>query len=149
MDSREAIRHLLLQVEGLHERVGQLERGMEIGFVDRMKTMVVGGAKMDQRTVLDLLHGFDTGAVATGEHELKFTLKGRAYTVRLESGHGGATVDGPSGEHCKVSTTAALSAWIKGQRGLDAAATPEGSRLLKYTQAVLAQQGARGGTPGY
>ncbi len=149
MESRDVIRHLLLQVEGLHERVEQLERGMEIGFIDRMKTMVGRESKMDQRTVLDLLHGFDRGAVATGEHELKFTLKGRAYTVRLEPGHTGATVDGPSGEHCKVSTTDALSAWIKGQRGLDAAAVPEGSRLLMYTQAVLTQQGARGGPGGY
>jgi hypothetical protein len=152
----EAIRHLLAEVEGLHERVAELEAGMESGMLDRLRDMANsalsrGGNKMDQKTVLEALHRFDKDAVATGTHELRFTLNGRTYTVKLDEGHGSATVGVPGGEQCKVATPKALADWIKGQRGVLAARAgiPEGSRLLRYTQAVLAQQGARPSPRGY
>ena len=144
MDNREVARHLLSEIEALHERMAHLEKGLELGIYDRLKHSLSGGEKdMSQRAVLGVLERFDKGASATSASTFDFTLKGKKYTITLNGDKSGLTVQSPDGHQTAFAGLDTLKPWLEAQKGVLSAGAPEGSRLLAYTQAVLAQQGAR------
>ena len=144
MDNREVARHLLSEIEALHERMAHLEKGLELGIYKRIKDGLMGGEKdMSQRAVLGVLERFDKGASATSASTFDFTLKGKKYTITLNGDKSGLTVQSPDGHQTAFAGLDTLKPWLEAQKGVLSAGAPEGSRLLAYTQAVLAQQGAR------
>jgi hypothetical protein len=145
MDNREVALHLLSEIERLNERVLHMEKGLEIGIYDRMKHAVTGGGKaLGQFGLLQLLLHFDPDAHATSPTTLEFKLKAKVYSVTLNEGKTVVNVQcSTDGQHSSFGSLDDLKGWINAQKGVLATAAPEGSRLLQYTNAVLAQQGAR------
>jgi hypothetical protein len=145
---REVTRHLLAEIDELHERVAHLEKGLGLEIFSKLKHAVAGREKgLSQYGLLGMLRHFDPEAVATGATTVEFTLHAKRYTVTLNEGRTAATVRSPDGQQSGFAALDPLEAWLKAQKGVLAARAPEGSRLLLYTQAVLAQQGARARHP--
>jgi hypothetical protein len=136
---REVALHLLSELERLQSRVEHLEVHMQVNLPNLFKKEV------SQSNLLALCQKYDAKAEMTDKHTVGFELASGQYTATLNEARTEILVRSPDGRGSKFDAINKMDRWLAAQKefksGGISTRPPEGSRLMAYTQAVLAQQG--------
>lgn len=139
---REVALHLLSEIQSLQARMENVEVNMQVSM-PHLPHFTLSETKVSQSSLLELCKRYDKHAEMTDKHTVAFLLESLAYTATLNEGRTEVLVRSPDGRGTSFDEMKKMDQWLKAQRlakGITARA-PDSSRLMAYTQAVLAQQG--------
>lgn len=143
---REVALHLLSEIQSLQARMEHVEVNMQVSMPHLPHFNIPNPfekREVSQSSLLELCKKYDKHAEMTDRHTVAFTLDSVAYTATLNEGRTEVLVRSPDGRGSSFDEMKKMDKWLAAQKGVKGitARAPDSSRLMAYTQAVLAQQG--------